>query len=63
MTNKISRCKVCGEFLNSKRALKRHIDKNHRITAPKIIAGITELGALSSSKKKSTMWSENAEVE
>jgi hypothetical protein len=61
MTNKISRCKICGKFLNSKRELKRHIDKNHRITAPKIIAEITDSGALSSSKKESTIWSENAD--
>jgi uncharacterized C2H2 Zn-finger protein len=63
MTSKISRCKICGEFLNSKRQLKRHIDKNHRITSPKITAGITKLAVLSSSKKKSALWSENDEVE
>jgi uncharacterized C2H2 Zn-finger protein len=63
MTNKISRCNICGEFLNSKRELKRHIDKNHRIAAPKITAGRTKLAALSSSKKKSALWSENDGVE
>jgi uncharacterized C2H2 Zn-finger protein len=63
MTNKISRCNICGEFLSSKRELKRHIDKNHRITAPKITAGIMKLAVSSSSKKKTTMQSENDEVE
>ncbi len=63
MTNKISRCNICGEFLNSKRELKRHRDKNHRITAPKTITGITKLAASSSAKKKSTMWSENDKAE
>lgn len=63
MTNKISRCNICGEFLNSKKELKRHRDKNHRITAPKIIAGRTKLAAFSSPKRKSTLWSENDEVE
>jgi hypothetical protein len=38
--NKISRCNICGEFLNSKRELKRHKDKNHRISALKI-AGLS----------------------
>lgn len=63
MTNKISRCNICGEFLNSKKELKRHRDKNHRITAPKTLAGITKLAASSSAKKKSTIGSENNEVE
>jgi hypothetical protein len=36
MANKISRCNICGEFFNSKKELKEHIDKNHRITAPKM---------------------------
>ena len=59
MTNKISRCKICGEFLNSKRELKRHKDKNHRISAPKIIAGMTKIATLSSSKTETTLLSEN----
>ena len=48
---KISRCNVCGKFLDSKRELKDHIDKNHRITNSKIAAGITKHAALSSSKE------------
>jgi hypothetical protein len=40
MTGKISRCNICGEFVQSKRQLKEHKDKNHRITNSKmIIAG------------------------
>ena len=63
MTNKISRCSICGQFLQSKKALKDHKDKNHRITAPKTLAGITKLTTSSSAKKKSTIGSENDEVE
>lgn len=36
MANKISQCNICGKFFNSKRDLKEHIDKNHRITDEKI---------------------------
>ncbi|MDQ3977626.1 MAG: hypothetical protein M3264_13975 [Thermoproteota archaeon] len=50
MTGKISRCNICGEFVQSKRQLKEHKDKNHRITNSKmIIAGrITSLATSSS---------------
>ena len=34
---KISRCSSCGQFFDSKRELKGHIDKNHRITNSKIV--------------------------
>jgi hypothetical protein len=37
MMNKISRCNICGKFFDSKRELKDHIDKNHRITNTKIV--------------------------
>jgi hypothetical protein len=30
MTNKISRCSICGQFLQSKKALKDHKDKNNK---------------------------------
>jgi uncharacterized C2H2 Zn-finger protein len=63
MTGKISRCNICGEFLSSKRELKRHIDRSHRITAAKTITGITKLAAVSSFKRKGTLWSENDEVD
>jgi hypothetical protein len=48
MTNKISRCRICGQFLQSKKALKDHKDKNHRITNSKmtmIAPEITKLAA------------------
>ena len=51
MVNKISRCSICGEFFQSKKELKCHKNKDHRITAPKIVAGITKVASLSSSKK------------
>jgi hypothetical protein len=37
MTNTISRCHICGHFFNSKRELKEHKDKNHRITNSKLV--------------------------
>ncbi len=47
MTGRISRCRICGEFLHSKRELREHIDKNHRITDSKMTtaARITKLAA------------------
>ena len=36
MANIISRCNICDDFFNSKRELKEHIDKNHRITDSKM---------------------------
>jgi uncharacterized C2H2 Zn-finger protein len=35
MGNVISRCNICGEFFNSKKELRDHKDKNHRITDSK----------------------------
>jgi uncharacterized C2H2 Zn-finger protein len=32
MTSTISRCIICGQFFDSKKELKHHKDKNHRIT-------------------------------
>jgi uncharacterized C2H2 Zn-finger protein len=46
MANKISRCNICGEFLNSKRELKEHINKNHRITAPKMKSKVIKTALL-----------------
>jgi hypothetical protein len=46
MTGKISRCNICGEFVQSKRQLREHRDKNHRITNSKMVAGrITSVAA------------------
>jgi hypothetical protein len=42
MANKISRCNICGEFFNSKKELKEHKDKIHRITSSKLV-GLKEL--------------------
>jgi hypothetical protein len=36
-TGKISRCHICGEFFDSKKELKDHKDRNHRITNSKIV--------------------------
>jgi hypothetical protein len=51
MTFNISRCNSCGQFFNSKRELRDHIDKNHRITNSKmitmIVSGVTLLTAMS----------------
>jgi hypothetical protein len=41
MANKISRCNICGEFFNSKKELKDHKDRNHRITNSKAVVVIT----------------------
>jgi hypothetical protein len=37
MTSKISQCIICGNFFDSKKNLKDHKDKNHRITDSKIV--------------------------
>jgi hypothetical protein len=36
MTNIISRCNICGEFFQSKKGVKDHKDRNHRITNSKM---------------------------
>jgi hypothetical protein len=38
MTGKISRCNICGTYFDSKRDLKEHKDKKHRITGSKLAA-------------------------
>ena len=63
MTNKISRCNICGKFFDSKIELKRHKDKKHRISAAKTKEGIPELSALSSTKKRPILWSDNDEAD
>jgi hypothetical protein len=37
MVAKISRCNICGQFLDSKKELRKHKDKNHRISVSKIM--------------------------
>jgi hypothetical protein len=34
----ISRCFVCGDFFDSRRQLREHIDRHHRITNSKMAA-------------------------
>jgi uncharacterized C2H2 Zn-finger protein len=51
MAGKISKCNSCGKFFNSKRELKNHIDKNHRITNSKMAVGKTRHASLNSSKR------------
>jgi hypothetical protein len=38
MASKISQCNSCARPFDSKKALKEHIDKTHRITDSKIVA-------------------------
>ncbi|MDQ3835565.1 MAG: hypothetical protein M3270_01345 [Thermoproteota archaeon] len=53
MTPKISRCNSCGNFFESKKELKVHIDKIHRITDSKILPErITNCAILNNSLKK-----------
>jgi hypothetical protein len=63
MVNRISRCNICGEFFKSKRELKSHKSKEHRITAPKIIIHTNEVKALSSSKEGSMIMAEKDRIE
>jgi len=37
MTSIISRCIICGQFFDSKRELRDHKDKAHRITNSKMV--------------------------
>ena len=37
MPNKSSQCIICGQYFQSKKELKDHKDKNHRITNTKIV--------------------------
>jgi hypothetical protein len=37
MTGIISRCIICGQFFDSKKGLREHKDKHHRIPGSKII--------------------------
>jgi hypothetical protein len=35
MTGIFSKCKICGQFYDSKKALRKHKDRNHRISNSK----------------------------
>jgi hypothetical protein len=43
MTYKISRCSICGQLLQSKKGLKEHKDRNHRITNSKMMTMMPEI--------------------
>jgi hypothetical protein len=43
VTGVISRCIACGQFFDSKKELKEHRDKNHRITDAKMVVWIPEM--------------------
>jgi hypothetical protein len=51
--NKISRCNICGEFFDSKKALKDHKDKSHRVTDSKSAIRSLVFAAFTSRNKKS----------
>jgi C2H2-type zinc finger len=53
MTRRISRCIICGKLFGSRKELREHKDKNHRITNSKIVPGGTK-DADSSSSEEST---------
>jgi uncharacterized C2H2 Zn-finger protein len=36
VTSVISRCSMCGEFFDSRKQLREHIDRHHRITNSKM---------------------------
>jgi hypothetical protein len=38
MTCRISRCNSCGDFFDSRKLLREHIDRHHRITNLKMAA-------------------------
>jgi hypothetical protein len=37
MTGIFSKCNICGQFYDSKKALRKHKDKNHRISNSKMM--------------------------
>jgi hypothetical protein len=51
MTNIISRCSICGQYLNSKKALKAHKDKNHRITNSRIRMAASQITKPAAAKR------------
>jgi uncharacterized Zn finger protein len=63
MVNRISRCNICGEFFKSKKELRSHKSKEHRISAPKIMASMKKVTGLSSFEEGSMIIAENDELE
>jgi hypothetical protein len=54
MKPRISQCIICGKFFASKKELREHKDKNHRITNSKIVPGGKNKDADSGSSEEST---------
>jgi hypothetical protein len=54
MPPRISRCIICGQFFGSKKELREHKNKNHRITNSKIVPAGKNKDADSGSSEKST---------
>ena len=42
MTNIFSKCIICGQFFDSKKNLRKHKDKNHRISNSKMMTVVVE---------------------
>jgi hypothetical protein len=42
MTNIFSKCTICGKFFDSKKELRKHKDKNHRISNSKMMTVVVE---------------------
>jgi hypothetical protein len=42
MTNIFSKCIICGQFFDSKKNLRKHKDKNHRISNSKVMTVVVE---------------------
>jgi hypothetical protein len=42
MTNIFSKCIICGKFFDSKKELRNHKDKNHRISNSKMMTVVVE---------------------
>jgi hypothetical protein len=42
MTNIFSKCIICGQFFDSKKNLRKHKDKNHRISNSKVTTVVVE---------------------
>jgi hypothetical protein len=58
MASKISRCIICGLFFDSKKELREHKDKNHRITNAKMAAAARIIGLATSSSSFIKVYSE-----
>ena len=62
MASKVSQCNICNTILDSKKKLREHKDRTHRITDSKIAAEITKLAVLTSFVKVQKVYSANEKV-